>query len=244
MVKLAIQGANFTEAPVEASEMAIFDAQWRELFMPQWSLERQLINSRLSYVKKAIGCAKNEFKGKKFGGFNASSGEIGISPIRPGHVGLADTGGAEGDNTWIWTATTVAPAADVGFENWIHSPTSATTAYSVHEDEFIYPFYIAEEGPTPILQTVKMDIGRSDILYLDVSAGRVRDQKSPGVSYIPLPNTFWVPQSDALVSVQTKKAGYLDIRLGGFCVAESEFLDATCYDDSTNTVVAETTAAT
>lgn len=244
MVKLNIQGATFSEAQLEASEMAIFDAQWRELFMPQWSLERQLVNSRLGHVKKAIAAAKNDFKGKKFGGFNAQAGEVGISPIRPGHVGLADTGGAEGDNTWIWTEASTAPAADVGFDNWIHSPTSATTAFSIHEDSFIYPFYIAEESPTPILQTIKMDIGRSDILYLDVSAGRIRDQKSPGASYIPLPNTFWSPNSDALIGVQTKKSGYLDIRLGGFTIAEAEFLDATCYDDDTNTVVAETSAAT
>jgi len=243
---LKIQGAQFSVAAIDPSELSLFQVQLDELFTAPWSIERQLIKARQPIIENIIGIAKNEFKGKGFGGFNAHGGEFGVSPIRPGQVGMAGTSAGEGDNTWIWAANTASPATSTGFTNWIHSPTTATTAFAVPMDpgELVYPFYCVEENPSPILQTVKYDLGRSDILFLDVSAGRVRDSKAPDVSYYMLPSTIWKPATNVLLAIQTKKAGYLDLRLGGFVFAEAEFLDATTYNTSTNTVAAVKTVST
>lgn len=243
-MKLSVQNnANFAEDDLQKEEMDTFTAQWAEMFMPAWSLERQLINSRLDVVLKAIKASKNIFV-KKFGGFNPQGGEFGLTPIRPGQVGICAATVSEGNNTWIWPAATTAPGTAVGFDGWIHSPTAATTPYTLPLNLNIYPFYLAEESPTPILQTVKMDINRANILWLDMSAGHIRDPKAPNVCFYPLPNTFWSQQTNVEISIQTKKAGYMDLRLGGFAIGQTEMLDASSYTASTNTVTATKTAYT
>ena len=243
-MKLSVQNnANFAEDELEKLEMDTFTAQWAEMFMPAWSLERQLINSRLEIVLKAVKASKNIFV-KKFGGFNPQGGEFGLTPIRPGIAGLCAATVAEGNNSWIWAAPTTAPGTAVGFDGWIHSPTGATTPYTLPANVNIYPFYCAEESTTPILQTVKMDINRANILWIDMSAGHIRDPKAPNICFYPLPNTFWTEQTNVEVSIQTKKTGYMDLRLGGFTIAETEMLDASSYTASTNTVTATKTSYT
>lgn len=247
---LMVQGAQFPYADLDSNETQLFDNQFAEMFCTPWAIERMLIQSRRNNVLAAIGVAKNEFKGKGFGGFNAAAGQIGISPIRPGQVGLCKSGSdtaAEGDNTWIWTSgNTALPAYGTGNDNWIHSPNTATTNFTLAQNPgaIIFPFYLVEENPSAILQTLKMDIGRANILYIDCSMGRVRDEKAPGVSIYPLPNTIWKPATTVKVAIQTTKAGYMNLRLGGFAIGEAEFLQAQTYTASTNTVTATENAAT
>lgn len=245
-VKLAIQNEEFTTTPLTDRERALFEEQFAELFYPPWSLEREYILSKKDVVIAGIEAAKNALGDKTFGGFNAQANEIGISPIRPGHVGLCHDGtytNAEADNTWKWIKNAAAPSYNTGFDTWIHSPTSDTTAFTVHKDCFIIPLYIVEESASPKLQTIKIDVGRSDILYYDVSACRIRDNRT-GISLIPLPTTYWGPNTDVLVAVQAKESGTLDIRLGGFTVALGTFLDATVYQPDGNTVKPATLSST
>jgi len=245
-VKLAIQGEEFARTPLTAEEREIFDTQFRELFYPPWSLERQYIQSKYDIIIQALEVAKNALEDRRFGGFNAGDNEIGMSPIRPGHVGLCHDGtytNAEADNTWKWIKSASKPSYNTGFDTWIHSPTSDTTAFSVHKDCFILPLYIVEESASPKLQTIKIDVGRTDILYYDVSACRIRDAKT-GISLIPLPTMFWGPNTDVLVAVQAKEAGTLEIRLGGFTFALGSFLDATTYQPDGNSVKPAVVAST
>lgn len=242
MVVLAIQNATFAETELTGEEQAIFDAQWRSLFCPPWSFERQFINSKMDVVHAGVRAAKNALDERKFGGLNAASSELGISMIRPGHVGLVNGNVPESNQVWKWKHDCVKATNAVGFENWIHSPTTATTAFSVHQDSFIIPLYIIEENCCPRIQTIKMDIGRANILYYDVAASRLRDYIS-GTNLIPLPTTFWAPEIDVLVRLQHKMNGTTEPRLGGFTVAEGQFLDASTYIASTNTVATQTTAA-
>jgi len=237
-IKLGIQNEEFATTPLTPEERALFEEQWRELFHPPWSLERQFLETKKDVVIRGIECAKNALEDKTFGGFNAGANEIGISPIRPGHVGLCRDGtytNAEADNTWKWVKTVPAPSYNTGYEAWIHSPTDDTTAFTIHKNSFIIPLYIVEESASPKLQTIKIDVGRSDILYYDCSACRIRDERS-GISLIPLPTTYWGPSTDVLVSVQPKEAGTLELRLGGFTVALGTFLDASVYQPDGNTV--------
>jgi len=245
-IELTVKKAEFAYTPLTAEERSLFEKQFADLFYPPWSLEREFILSRKDFVIDGIQAAKRALKDKAFGGFNASAGEIGISPIRPGHVGLCHDGAytiAEADNTWKWIKNATAPTYNTGFDGWIHSPSSDTTAFSVHKDSFIIPLYIVEESASPKLQTIKIDVGRSDILYYDVSACRLRDART-GISLIPLPKMFWPPETDVLVAVQAREAGTLDIRLGGFTVALATFLDATVYQPDGNTVKTATKATT
>jgi len=245
-IKLGIQSEEFTTTPLTTYERDLFEDQLKELFYPPWNLERQYVLSKHDIILVALEAAKNSLDDKTFGGFNAGANEIGMSTIRPGHVGLCRDGAhtnAEADNTWKWVSNASAPGYNTGFDGWIHSPTSDTTAFTVHEDSFILPLYIVEESASPKLQTVKIDVGRTDVLYYDVSAARIRDAKT-GISLYPLPTTFWGPNTDVLVAVQAKEAGTLDIRLGGFTFALGTFLDATTYTPSTNTVAPATVATT
>lgn len=244
-VKLVTQKEEFTTTELTAEERALFEEQFRDLFYPPWSLERQFITARKDFILDGIAVAKNKFD-LSFGGFNAGANELGISPIRPGHVGLCKSStstAAEADNTWRWTSVTTAPGYTAGFDNWIHSPSSATTAFTVHEDSFIIPTHIVEESATPKLQCIKIDVGRTDILYYDVSACRIRDNAT-GINLIPLPRMYWGPNTDVLVAIQTKESGYVDLRLGGFTIAKGTFLDATVYEANGNTVKPRTNAST
>lgn len=243
MVVLATQNETFAETQLTGEEKQIFDAQWAELWHYPASYERKFIQGKLPIVLQLVQASKNALDEKKFGGFSCGNSEIGISPIRPGHVGLVNGRAPEADQVWKWKHDAVVPSSTTGFENWIHSPTAATTAFQVHKDACIIPLYIVEENCSPRIQCVKMDIGRADILYYDVCACRIRDYTS-GINLIPLPTTFWGPEVDVLVALQHKYNGTTEPRLGGFTVALGTFLDATTYTASTNTVATSTVAAT
>lgn len=243
MVELVIQNATFAETLLTPEENTLWDTQWAELFMPPWSFERQYINSRRNIVLKGIQAGKNAIDERKFGGINAANSEIGISMIRPGHVGLVDGTDPEADNVWKWKHDTIKIRRGLGLENWIHSPTSPTTAFSIPEDVFIIPLYIVEENCSPRIQNIKMDIDRSNILMYDVCASRLRDYQT-GLNLIPLPTTFWAPEIDVLVALGFKMNGTTEPRLGGFTVAIGQFLDATNYAAATHTVGAETNTST
>lgn len=241
---LGIQNEQFTTTELsKGDEEQTFMREFKQLYGPDWNLEKRYLYSRLSDILKGISIAKNELKDRTFGGFNCGANEIGWSPIRPGHVGLVGGSYAESDQVWAFSAATADPSNSTGFEYWIHSPAAATTAFKVHEDSCIIPLYIVEESTTPKIQTVKMDIGRSDVLPIDVQAASMRDESS-GISLIPLPFTFWGPEMDVLVALQCKKGGMISPRLGGITVALGTFLDATVYTASTNSVAPGTVAST
>ncbi len=237
-IKLTVQDAEYAFTPLTAEERSLFEKQFADLFYPPWSLEREFITSRKSFIIDGIQAAKRALKDKAFGGFNASAGEIGITPIRPGQIGLchdATNTVAVADNAWKWINNASGAGYNTAFDVWIQSPTSAGTAFTIHKDSFIIPLYIIEESASPKLQTIKIDVGRSDILYYDVTAARFRDART-GISLIPLPKMFWPPETDVLVKVQASEPGTLNIRLGGFTVAYATFLDATVYQPDGNTV--------
>lgn len=242
MVELAIQNATFAETQLTPEEQKLWTDQWNELFMPPWSYERQFINTKRSIVEAGIRAAKNALDERKFGGLNAANSEIGISAIRPGQVGLVNGADPESNNVWKWKHDCIKEAYNVGLENWIHSPTSPTTSFAVNEDSFFIPLYIVEENCSPRIQTVKLDIGRSNILHYDVTACRLRDYQS-GMNLIPLPTTFWGPEVEVKVALGFKMNGTTEPRLGGFCIAEGQFLDATSYAASTHTVTPISTAS-
>lgn len=243
MAVLEIQNATFAETALTGEETQLWEQQWRELFVPPWNFERQYINSKKSIVDSFLRAAKNALDERKFGGINAANSEIGISMIRPGHVGLVNGTVPEADNVWKWKHDCVKAANAVGFEYWIHSPTVATTAYAIPDECFIMPLYIVEENCSPRIQTIKMDIGRANILHYDVAAARLRDYQT-GTNIIPLPTTFWAPEMDVHIALQHKMNGTTEPRLGGFTVAYGSFLDATTYAASTHTVVTTTTTST
>jgi hypothetical protein len=242
MVRLAIQNEEFAQTDLTPDEMNLLVGQYNDLYMPAWSFERQYINSKLETVKLFAAVAKNALDELKFGGFNCGNSEIGITPIRPGQVGLVELAPCEADNVWKWKHDCRREANGTGFENWIHSPTTATTAFAVQEDSCFYPMYIVEENACPKIQTVKMDIGRTNILQYDVRASRIRDYQT-GINLIPLPTTFWLGEMDVLVALGFLSSGVTEPRLGGFCIAKGSFLNATSYHSATNTVVPNTTAS-
>lgn len=242
MVVLGIQNATFAETALTGEEEAIFNAQWASLFCAPWSFERRFVDSKMNVVKAGLRAAKNALNERKFGGLNGANSELGLTPIRPGQVGLVNGNNPESNNVWKWKHDCVKATNGVGFENWIHSPTSPTTAFAVNDDSFFIPLYIFEENCSPRIQTIKMDIGRANILYYDVTMSRIRDYVS-GMNIIPLPTSFWAPDMDVLIALQHKMNGTTEPRLGGFCVAEGQFLNASTYIASTNTVVPQFTAS-
>jgi hypothetical protein len=243
MVKLAIQNEEFATTALTGEEMNLLTAQWNDIFMAPWSYERQYVNAHWGTVLDAVTAAKNSLDELKFGGFNGGNSELSMSAIRPGQVALVNGAVPEANNVWKWKHDTVKEANGVGYENWIHSPTTATTAYTLPEELFIYPMYIVEENCSPKIQTVKMDIGRTNILHYDVRACRLRDYQT-GLNLIPLPTTFWLPEMDILVALGFIYSGVTEPRLGGFTIGKGFFMNSTAYIAATNTIATQMTAST
>ena len=170
MVVLGIQNATFAETALTAEEQTLWQTQYADLWFPPWSLERTYINTKKAIVDAGVRAAKNALDERKFGGLNAADSEIGITTIRPGQVGLVNGATPEANNVWKWKHDCIKEAYGVGFENWIHSPTTPTTAFATPEEAFYIPLYIHEENCSPRIQTVKLDIGRANILFYDVCA--------------------------------------------------------------------------
>jgi len=196
----------------------------------------------MSTMQTALEVAKNSLDEITFGGMNAGNGEIGFTMIRPGHVGFVESAACESNNVWAWKHDCVKIVNAVGFENWIHSPAGATTPFNVMEDSFIYPMYIVEENANAKIQCVKMDIGRTNVLWYDVAACRLATED--GINLIPLPTTFWLGETDALMALGFKAAGFVEPRLGGFTVAKGSFLNACNYVANGNSVQPQTVAST
>ncbi len=242
MVRLAIQNEEFAQTDLTPDEMNLLVGQWNDLYIPSWGFERQFIGSKFETVKLFAAVAKNALDELKFGGFNCGNSEIGISPIRPGHVGLVNGAVPEADNVWKWKHDCRKEANTVGLENWIHSPTTATTAFNIATTYAVYPMYIVEENACPKIQTIKMDIGRTNILHYDVRAARLRDYQT-GTNLIPLPTTFWLKNMDVLVALGFLAPGVTEPRLGGFTIGQGAFLNATSYAANTNQVAVTVTAS-
>lgn len=243
MVKLAIQNEDYAQTSLTPGEMDLLTKQWKDMFLPMWSMERTYINSRWGLVQGFIEAAKNALDELAFGGFNAGNQEIGISAIRPGHVGLVESAACESNNVWAWKHDCLGIVNAVGLENWIHSPAGATTAFQISDHEAVFPMYIVEENCSPKIQVVKMDIGRTNVLHYDVAACRMSDAANGGLTLIPLPTTFWLPNADVFMALGFKRAGFVEPRLGGFTIGEGVFLNATNYIASTNTVTTQTVAS-
>jgi len=242
MVRLAIQNEEFAQTDLTSDEINRLINQWNDLYIPGWSFERQFIGNKLETVKLFCAVAKNALNDLNFGGINCGNSELGFTSIRPGHVGLVNGTVPEADNVWKWKHDCRREANGVGFENWIHSPTTSTTPFAVSSDSCFYPMYIVEENVCPKIQTVKMSIGRTNILHYDVRAARLRDYQT-GTNLIPLPTTFWIKNMDVLVALGFMASGVTEPRLGGFCVGKGSFLNSTFYTASINTVLPGTAAS-
>ena len=88
-----------------------------------------------------------------------------------------------------------------------------------------------------------MDIGRTNILFYDVTMSRIRDYQT-GITLTPLPTTFWLSDMDVLMALGFSAAGFTQPRLGGFCVGKGSFLNSTNYVAATNSIATETVAST
>lgn len=116
----------------------------RMMVLTQGTIHRKLLTYHIGYVVIAAETAKKYFEPKSFGGRYATDTQFGIDMIRPGMLGLNQTGvyaGKTPDNSipvpdWGLSYVTPVDASNHGFFGWVCG-TADTSNYTLREDSLI-----------------------------------------------------------------------------------------------------------
>lgn len=158
--------------PLEEDEMKMLVKELnRMMVLTQGTIHRKLLTYHIGYVVIAAEAAKKYFEPKSFGGRYAVDTQFGLDMIRPGMLGINQTGLfiAAGANAsipvpdWGLSYVTAPTAVNHGFNNWIGGTTALTSNYTMREDSLIVVTALdnmVEElyGTPPLAMAVKPDL--------------------------------------------------------------------------------------
>lgn len=208
-IRIDVQNSVFPLSPFTPDEVAKWDASYRNLFTNRNGVIRDLFEERKPHLFAAARAAKKALKERSFGAFGAPNTEIGMSPIRPGHVGFTtNAGNSKPNNVWRFQ---IAAATET---NWIGAGTG--TPLSNGQNLFLAPVGILELSGAPLIDQVKIDMGRSSLLPMDTHHLRVPDVPgAPNVHMLPLPQVYWGPNETVSYRVWSDAGGVSEPVLTG-----------------------------
>lgn len=116
----------------------------RMMLLTQGTIHRKLLTYHIGYIVFAAESAKKYFEPKSFGGRYAVDTQFGLDVIRPGMLGINQTGlyvNNTPDNSipvpdWGLSYVAAPTALNHGFNGWICG-TATTSSYTVREDSLI-----------------------------------------------------------------------------------------------------------
>lgn len=237
-IRVDVQNAGFPLSPFTDDEKRKWNAGFAELWYNRNGVLRSLYDARAAELYAAARASKKALKDKTFGGFSAANTEIGMSPIRPGHVGFtSDNTISKPNNVWRFDVQAgTASGGTTTATQWIGNTSSGYTVGGAGANTFIVNIGLLELSLAPVCDALSINIGRATLLPIDTHALRTHDiPNAPNVSMIPLPTTFWGPQESVNYQIWSDNGGTCELIPLGYTYALGATLNKVSYNESQRT---------
>ena len=198
---------NFTLAPINAKELALFQAQFSEILMMQGSDERKVMLGRVPQYVIAMRAVKQALAGPAFAGIYAEDTELGMGYIRPQFTrGQGTVALPHYNTTWAQPLT-------IAWADWFFE--TATNPFAVGKDFGLCITHIKSLlSPAPIVAEVRFNVGRTQLLPVDTRNIVLADTEND-IAIIPVPTMILVPKASFYARARSDVAGTDQIPLGG-----------------------------
>lgn len=210
-----LYGEKYQLAPLNETELHMFQSQFGTLLAAPGSEERRLMLNRVRAYMLALRAVKNSLGDPKFVGLNPGDTEMGFGLIRP--VFTMVNGVVKAD----WTQALTQAYAD-----WFDTAGGLGVLIGdsfglciTHLKSFV--------TPVPFMSEAVFTIGRSGAMIpIDTRGLRLGDTIN-GVPVLPIPTMVLVPKSALLARARSDVNGMEDCALGGLVFGLGRALAAT-----------------
>lgn len=193
---------NFTLAPINDLELALFKAQFSEILMMQGSDERKLMIGRVPQYMIALRAVKQALAGPQFAGIYAEDTELGMGYIRPQFIRST----AAYRTTWI-------QAVALAWADWFFE--AAGAPFAVGKDFGLCITHLKSmTTPAPFTTEVRFNVGRTQLLPVDTRNLLLADTEND-IPIIPLPTMILIPKASFYARIRGDGAGNDNIAPGG-----------------------------
>ncbi len=210
-------------APLSDEELKILDMSLRALFGTPDSLEQLLLEQRKALTIIAIRATKNKLGGNvPFRGLNAGDTELGIGPIRPGHL---ETNGTKRTN---WNQTFTA-----GWQYWLGGAGGGTAVFGLRNglpEAGAVIFGLKYLAPVTPIAEIKYEVARAITNPFDMRSSGLKDNRN-GVLIYPHHSILILPGIEYRVRVNNDQSVSLDTIVApfGLTIAKGSFLKQETY---------------
>lgn len=185
---------NFTLAPINAMELALFKAQFSEILMMQGSDERKLMIGRVPQYMIALRAVKQALASPMFAGIYAEDTELGMGYIRPQFIRSA----AAYRTTW-------AQAVALAWADWFFE--GAGNPFAVGKDFGLCITHLKDlNTPIPLTTEVRFNVGRTQLLPVDTRNLALADTEND-IAIIPVPTMILIPKASFYARIRGDGAG-------------------------------------
>ena len=185
-----LYGEKYVLADLNATELALFIAQFGELMSMIGSDERKIMLNRTDQYLIALRAIKQALGGVAFDGINAGDTAIGMSLIRPQFMqSNAIAGFGVGNCRLNWTLNL---AAANTWQDWIFN--GAGTAMTAGQTFGFVVTHLKDLSLIPAVTEVRFNVGRSVLMPNDVRALLAADTEN-NVALIPLQTMMVIPKA-------------------------------------------------
>jgi len=216
------QQKKFPTSSLNNEEASILQTQMNQLMAPLESSELENITKdRAQSVAFTAAFAKQVFDEKRFGGVNAQDNEIGVSPLRPGHI-RADPSTGNAQNDWYYQP------GSTGWNDYIGD--GSTNNYTVTEDQVSIVFALVDQDTSTEISGVNVDsFGRNvDMLPQDMNDSRLMDNETEQM-VMALPTLIAQENDDIHIRLRHDRDTESQPRLFGFTFGLGSFLNTEDY---------------
>lgn len=215
--KFEYLGSTITTAKMNPVEENMFNAQYDNALVTVDADERRILQDRKLFVKNFVEAMKDHFKAA-FGGYQAADTEVGMSFIRPGHVGFTAT------RTWAVTI-----ASSTAYQDWVASSGSPLSTGGTDGDAGLVAFYLKSFATAPkISEILVKGVGRNEFIPTDVRSIALGDNTNQ-VPIIPIPTLMSLPKESLHIRIKGDTVGDDIVALGGFMVGLGRYLKKETY---------------
>jgi len=200
---------DFQLHPLDAQELAIFNAQFPTLLAAPTSITRQIQLQRVEAYVSAIRAIKQALNGIAFRGLNPTDTELGFQPIRPQftHDPATATYRANWREPGVVAATWTAFIGD-----------GAAASYALPREFGIVVTHLTSlVTPTPLVSEMQTDMGRTNLVPINLRDMVIGDNLN-GVSVYPIPTLLLLPDDTWFMRILSDSGGNLDLQPGGLVI--------------------------